>query len=73
MGLLGDQGIELFLWNNAISINISSLNHFLEDVVVSKFSEVLGDLPQILEGDETFVGWDVPVFCESKVMNTLWT
>jgi hypothetical protein len=34
-------------------VEISSLDHFLQSIVVSQLSEVLSDFPQILESDES--------------------
>lgn len=73
MSLLGNEGIELLLGDDTISIEISSLDHFLQNIIISKFSEILGNFSQILEGDESWIRWELPVFCESKVMKTLWT
>ena len=73
MGLLGDEVVELFLRDNAISVSIGSLDHGLEDLVVSEFSEILGDLSEFLEADETCIRAYLPVFWTSKVMKTLWT
>jgi hypothetical protein len=53
MSLLGDEVVELFLRDNAISVSIGSLDHGLEDLVVGEFSQVLGDLSEFLEADES--------------------
>ena len=73
MGLLGYQVVEFFLWNNSIMVKICSLNHLLKRIIVSKFSKVLSDFSQILKSNETYFNSSIPVFWESKVMNTLWT
>ena len=53
MSLLGDEVVEFLLRDNSVAVNISSLDHFLQSVVVSKLSEVLSDFSQILEGNES--------------------
>lgn len=73
MGLLGDQGVELLLGDDTIAVQICSFDHLLEGIVVGELSEIFGDFPQILEGDETCINSDLPVFWASKVINTLWT
>ena len=35
MSLLGDEGVELFLGDDAVLVKVSTLDHFLENVVVS--------------------------------------
>ncbi len=35
MGLLGDQGIEFLFGNDTVKIQIGSLDHLLESIVVS--------------------------------------
>ena len=52
MGLLGDEIVELLLGNHTISVTVRTLDHFLEDSVISEFAQILGDLAQVLEGDE---------------------
>lgn len=52
MGLLGDQVVELLLRNHAVSVSVSSLDHLLQDGIVSQFSQILGHLSQVLESDE---------------------
>lgn len=73
MSLLGDKRVKLLLRNGSIAVQISPLDHLLKRIIISEFSEVLGDFPQILEFDEACIGVLVPVFWESKVMKTLWT
>ena len=53
MSLLGDQGVELFLWHNAVLVQIGTLNHLLEDIIVSELSQVLGHLSQVFQSNET--------------------
>ena len=48
---LGEQVIELLLWNQTILIEVSSLNHFLEDVIILDFSQLFGNLSEVLEGN----------------------
>ena len=60
--LLGDQIVEFFLGNNTVAISVGPLDHFLKDVVVSEFSQILGDLSKVLEGDESCFSKGVPVF-----------
>ena len=62
MCFLSDEGIKLFLRNNAVLVKISSLDHFLKDGVVSQFSQILSDLSQILESNESCINESVPVF-----------
>ena len=69
----GDEVVEFFLWDNSITVGISPLDHFLENIVVSQFSQILGDLSEVLEGNESWIESTLPVFWLSKVMNTLWT
>ncbi len=71
MGLLGDEVVELIFGNNTVSIGVSTLNHLLEDGVVSEFSKVLGHLAEVLKSDESCIGEGVPVLPVSKVMKTL--
>ena len=52
MGFLSDEGIKLFLRNDAVLVQIGSFDHFLENSVVSQLSQVLGDFSEILQGDE---------------------
>jgi hypothetical protein len=73
MCFLSDEGVKLFLRNNAVLVEVGSLDHLLEDSIVGQFTQVLGDLSQILESDEACVRHTLPVFWESKVMKTLWT
>ncbi len=73
MGLLGDEIVELFLRNNAISVNVGTLDHSPKNLIVGEFSQILGDLSEFLEADETWIRAFIPVFWTSKVMKTLWT
>ena len=54
MCLFGDNVVKLFLRNKAVCINVSSLNHRLQNEIVSEFAQILGNLPQILEGNKTY-------------------
>jgi len=73
MCLLGNQVVELFLGNNAISVSVTALDHLLQDGIVGEFSEIFGNFSEVLECDEALVTAAVPVFWTSKVMKTLWT
>jgi len=53
MGFLSDEGIKLFLRNNAVLVKIGSLNHLLQNGIVSQLSQILGHLSQILESNES--------------------
>lgn len=55
MSLLGDEVVELFFGNNAVSISVCPFDHVLEDCIVSKFSKVLGDFSEVLQGDEAIL------------------
>jgi len=48
MGFFGDEGIEFLLRNNTVLIKVGSLDHFLKDSIISEFSQILGDLSEIL-------------------------
>jgi hypothetical protein len=52
-GLLGDEIVELLLGNHAVTVTVGSLDHLLQDGIVSKLAEVLRDLPQLLKSDES--------------------
>ena len=52
MSFLGDEGIELLFGNNTVLVKIGSLDHLLKDGIVSELAEILGDLSEVLEGDE---------------------
>ena len=52
MGLLGDQVVELLLRDHTVSVSVTALNHLLQNGIVGELSEILGDLPEVLEGDE---------------------
>ena len=71
VGLLGDEIVELLLRNDTVTVSVGSLDHLLKHGIVSKLTEVLRNLPQILKGDESCIKRAVPVFWESKVMKTL--
>lgn len=71
VGLLGDQIVELLLRNHTITVSVGSLDHLLKDRIVSKLTQVLGHLSQVLKGDESCIRRVLPVFWESKVMKTL--
>jgi len=62
MGFLGDEVVEFLLRDNSVVVKVSSLNHFLQSVVVSQLSEVFSDFSQILKSDESLVNAKVPVF-----------
>jgi len=53
MSLLGNEVVEFFLRNQIIQIEISSLNHLLQNGIVSQFSEILGDLSEIFQGNKS--------------------
>ena len=53
VGLLGDQVVKFLLGNDAVSIGVGTVDHVLQDGVIGEFSEVLGDLSEVLEGDES--------------------
>lgn len=55
MSFLGDEGIEFLFRNNTVLVKIGSLDHFLEDSIISEFTEILGNFSEVLEGDETCV------------------
>lgn len=52
MGLLGDEVVELLFGDNTVSVSVATLDHFLQDGVVSEFAQILGHLAQVLQGDE---------------------
>jgi len=52
MSLLCDKVVELFLRNDSISIGIGSVDHILEDGVISKLSQILGHLSEFLKSNE---------------------
>ena len=55
--LFGDEVVEFLLGDDTVTIGVSSLDHFLEDVVVGELSKVLGDFSEVLEGNEAgFLG-----------------
>ena len=51
--LFGDESVEFFFRNNSVFVFVSSLNHILENIVVGEFSEIFGNLSEILEGNES--------------------
>lgn len=53
MSLLGDEIVELFLRDNAVAVNVSTLDHGLQHLIVGELSQILGNLPQLLESDES--------------------
>lgn len=53
MGFLGNKSIELLLGDNSVMINVSSLDHLLQSVVVSELSEVFSDFSEIFKGNES--------------------
>jgi hypothetical protein len=65
MGLFGDQVVKFFLRDNTISINVCSVNHILQDSIIGEFSQILGNLSEILESDKTFVIGFLPVLWRS--------
>ena len=55
MSFLGNEGIEFLFGDNTVLVKIGSLDHFLEDSVVSEFTEIFGNFSEVLEGDEACV------------------
>jgi hypothetical protein len=55
MGLLGDESVEFLLGDHTVLVEIGSLDHFLEDSVVGELTQILGNLAEVLESDETWV------------------
>jgi hypothetical protein len=53
MSFLGDEIVELFLRDNAVSVNVSTLDHGLQNLIVGELSQILGDLSEFLEADES--------------------
>ena len=53
MSLLGDEIVELFLRDNTVSINVGTLDHSLKNLIVGEFSQILGDLSELLKADES--------------------
>ena len=53
MGFFGNEGVELFFWNNSVVIEVSSFNHFLKTIIVSQLSQIFGDFSQILQSNES--------------------
>lgn len=52
VGFLGDKCVKFFLRDNTVQVEVSSLDHLLKGVVVSEFSQILGDLSEVLESNE---------------------
>ena len=72
VGLFGQQVVEFLFWHQTVVVEISSLDHFLEGVIVSELSQILCDSSEVFQGDETWIKATLPVFWLSKVTNTLW-
>ena len=53
MGLFGDEVVELLFGYDTVVVCVCAIDHVLQDGIVGEFSEVLGDFPDILEGDES--------------------
>ena len=53
MGFLGDQVVEFFFGNNSVTVSIGSLDHFLENGIVSELSEILGNFSEIFQSDKS--------------------
>jgi len=62
MGLFGNEVVKFFLRDYTISVSISAFDHFLEDSIIGEFSEVLGNLSEVFQGDEPCIRKGVPVF-----------
>jgi hypothetical protein len=62
MGLFGDEIVKFFLRNNTISVSVGSLDHFLENGIISEFTEILGNFSKILKSDEAYLKHFIPVF-----------
>ena len=52
IGFFGQKVIELFFTDKSILVEVSSFKHFLEGVVVSKFSQIFSNSSQIFQSDE---------------------
>ena len=50
-GFLSHEVVEFIFGDEAVQIEIGSFDHLLESVVILKFTEILGDFSQVLEGD----------------------
>ena len=55
-GLLGQKVVELFFRDEAVLVEVGSLDHLLEHIVVGQLSQILGDFPQVLQGNVTGPG-----------------
>ena len=55
MSLFGDEGIEFLFGNNTVLVKIGSLDHLLKDSIISELTQILGNLSEVLEGDEAYV------------------
>jgi len=62
MGLFGDEIVKFFLGDDTIAVSVSSLDHFLENGIVSEFTEILGNFSKILQSDEAYLSNFIPVF-----------
>ena len=51
VNFFGKEIVKLFLWDNGVLIEVGSLDHFLEDIVISQLSQVFSDFSQIFESD----------------------
>lgn len=71
MRFFGDKSVEFFLRNNTVEVQVSTLDHLLKSVVVSQLTQILGNLAEVLKGNESCIKRNIPVFWESKVMKTL--
>lgn len=49
MSLLGNKSVKLLLGDHSVEVEIGSLDHFLKGIVVSEFSQILGDLAEVLK------------------------
>lgn len=52
MGLLGDEVVKLFLGHDTVSIGVGTLDHLLKHSIVGQFSQIFGNLSEILESDK---------------------
>lgn len=62
IGFFGQKGVEFLLWDESILVEVGSFDHFLQGVVVSELSQILGDSSEVLQSDETWIKLDLPVF-----------
>lgn len=49
MSLLGNKSIKLLFGDHTVEVEVGSLDHFLQGIVVSEFSQILGDLSEVLK------------------------